>query len=129
MDLGVTAGTAVYAAFAGHVTKFQAHIPANDTSKVYGAQLFMRSHNDMVGAFYPLHRFKYQSWPADRDGRLFGNNAPRAPPHGARRDYRGCPNRRYMGVDIYRDFVALRDTSNIISVTFHQNGHPPSVSY
>jgi murein DD-endopeptidase MepM/ murein hydrolase activator NlpD len=38
MDIGADEGTEVYAAFDGHVTKFQAHDPAADTARVYGAQ-------------------------------------------------------------------------------------------
>jgi Peptidase family M23 len=130
MDLGVKAGTFVYAAFAGHVTKFQPHVPAKDTSKVYGAQLFMRSDNDMMGAFYT--HFTGASLKVSQRiemGDYLGATL---------RDHLhialveiigGAPNGRYMGIDIYRDFVALRDSDKIIKVTFHQNGSPPTVSY
>jgi len=59
MDLGGSPGTAVYAAFEGHVTVFQPHIPAQDPpvtgmdhNGVYGAQIFMRYPNDKMGGFY-----------------------------------------------------------------------------
>ena len=51
MDLAAPAGTSVFAAFDAHLTKVQQHVPAADTGAVYGAQLFMRSPNDMMGAF------------------------------------------------------------------------------
>jgi murein DD-endopeptidase MepM/ murein hydrolase activator NlpD len=52
MDIGGSQGTAVYAVFDGHITKFKPHNPAQDNSRVYGAEIFMRSPNDMVGGFY-----------------------------------------------------------------------------
>ena len=52
MDLGADAGTEVHAAFDAHITRFTPHTPSSDTGKVYGAQLFMRSPNDMMGGFY-----------------------------------------------------------------------------
>jgi hypothetical protein len=51
MDLGGV-DTAVYASFDAHVTKYQAHDPASDTSAVYGAQIFARSPSDKMGGFY-----------------------------------------------------------------------------
>lgn len=51
MDIGAGEGTEVYAAFDAHITKFQPHDPAADSGKVYGAQIFMRSPNDGMGAF------------------------------------------------------------------------------
>ncbi len=53
MDLAAPAGTDVYAAFDAHLTKVQPpHVAATDSGSVYGAQLFMRAPNDMMGAFY-----------------------------------------------------------------------------
>src|SRR5260370_41585890 len=52
MDFAVSVGTEVSAAFDGHVTRYSPHIPSTDTSKVYGAQIFIRSENDMMGGFY-----------------------------------------------------------------------------
>src|SRR4030095_14726607 len=51
-DIGADEGTAVYEAFDGHVTRFQPHNPADDSGRVYGAQIFMRAPNDMMGGFY-----------------------------------------------------------------------------
>jgi murein DD-endopeptidase MepM/ murein hydrolase activator NlpD len=52
MDIGGAEGTPVYASFDGHITKFQPHNPGADSGRVYGAQIFMRSPNDMMGGFY-----------------------------------------------------------------------------
>lgn len=55
MDLGADPGTVVFAAFDCHITKFNPHVPASDGTEMnrsYGAQLFMRSPNDQMGAFY-----------------------------------------------------------------------------
>ncbi|TFV61565.1 hypothetical protein E4P42_01340 [Mycobacterium sp. PS03-16] len=55
MDLGADPGTVVFAAFDAHITRFNPHNPAQDGTEMnrsYGAQLFMRAHNDQMGAFY-----------------------------------------------------------------------------
>lgn len=39
----------------------------------------------------------------------------------------GAPGGRYMGINLYRDFVALRDTANVLTVPFQQNGSPSVV--
>ena len=56
MDLGADAGTTFYAAFDAHITRYNPHNPAIDGAEAngrgYGAQLFMRSPNDGMGAFY-----------------------------------------------------------------------------
>src|SRR5208282_140042 len=52
MDLGAPAGTEVRAAFDAYITRYNPHTPSSDSGKVYGAQLFMRHPNDMMGGFY-----------------------------------------------------------------------------
>lgn len=52
MDFGAPEGTLVRAAFDAHVTRYNPHDPAADTPKVYGAQIFMRAPNDMMGGYY-----------------------------------------------------------------------------
>src|SRR5215212_10283633 len=42
MDLGASPGAEVRAAFDGHITRLNPHVPSSDTSKVYGAQIFIR---------------------------------------------------------------------------------------
>ena len=130
MDLGVETGTKIFAAFKGHVTKFQPHTPKSDTSKVYGAQLFMRSDNDKMGAFYTHF--------TDGPSFALGKTIERGDYLGRTlRDHLhlalveiigGAPNGRYMGVDIYRHFLSMADTSKAVSVVFNQNGSQPFVT-
>ncbi|MGW4371983.1 peptidoglycan DD-metalloendopeptidase family protein [Nocardia takedensis] len=51
MDLGADVGTTVYAAFDGHITKLNRPSGGEMTSS-YGVHLFIRSHDDRMGAFY-----------------------------------------------------------------------------
>jgi hypothetical protein len=42
----------------------------------------------------------------------------------------GAPTGRYVGVDLYRHFLALADLNNTqLSVTFNEDGTPPAVAY
>lgn len=130
MDLGVAEGTEVFAAFAGHVTKFQRHNRQHDTSKVYGAQLFMRYDNDMMGGFYTHiadsnFSVNQRINRGDRLGVTLRDHL-----HFALVEIiGGAPTGRYMGVDLYRHFVAMADQSRIISVKFNQDGSPPDVTF
>lgn len=129
MDLGVEEGTEVFAAFDGHITRFQPHIPSSDTNKVYGAQLFIRSDNDMMGGFYT--HFTNSTFGV-------GQRINRGDRLGVTlRDHLhlalveiigGAPGGRYMGVDLYQQFLGLKDQPWTISVTFKQNGSPPDVT-
>jgi hypothetical protein len=40
----------------------------------------------------------------------------------------GAPRGRYVGVDLFPDFVAISNSSTVISVTFNQDGTPPTVA-
>jgi murein DD-endopeptidase MepM/ murein hydrolase activator NlpD len=129
MDLGVADGTEVLAAFSGHVTKFQPHTPSKDSSKVYGAQLFMRSDNDKMGGFYthitgsPTFSAGQRINRGDRLGKTMRDHL-----HFALVEIiGGAPGGRYMGVDLYAHFLALRDQAGTTSVTFKQDGLPPVV--
>jgi hypothetical protein len=134
MDLGASAGTEVRAAFDAHITRFTPHVPRNDTSKVFGAQLFMRSPNNMMGGFYThitdvpagvgiigavIHR-----------GDLLGKVHPgHGTPHlhlALVEIIGGAPNGRYMGVNLFNHFKALSNTARVSAVTFNQNGSPPT---
>jgi murein DD-endopeptidase MepM/ murein hydrolase activator NlpD len=136
MDLGAIEGTDVYAAFDAHITRYNPHDPANDTSKVYGAQLFMRSPNDQMGAFYTHINFVppeiavgAQVNRGDLLGKVFvvSGGAPHL--HMALVEIiGGAPGGRYMGVDLYSTFLQISNTDSIISVTFNQDGSPPSVA-
>jgi len=129
MDLGVAEGTEVLAAFDGHVTRFLPHTPADDTSKKYGAQLFMRSDNDMMGGFYthftdsPSFVVGQSITRGTRLGKTLRNHLHLA----LVEIIGGAPGGTYRGVDLYRHFLALRDSTLSISVTFNQDGSPPVV--
>jgi murein DD-endopeptidase MepM/ murein hydrolase activator NlpD len=133
MDLGVATGTEIIAAFDGKITKFQPHIASNDSEKVYGAQLFVRYDNDRMGGFYthftnsdPSIRAGQLIKRGDRIGWTLRNHL-----HFAIVEIiGGAPTGRYVGVDLYRHFLALADLNNtILSVTFNEDGTPPTVVY
>ena len=134
MDLGANAGTEVRAAFEAHITKFTPHVPRHDTPKVFGAQLFMRSPNDMMGGFYT----HITDVPAGvgivgtviRRGDLLGKVHPgRGVPHlhlALVEIIGGAPNGRYVGVNLFDHFKAISNTTRVSVVTFNQNGRPPT---
>jgi Peptidase family M23 len=136
MDIGAAETTPVYAAFDGHVTKFQPHDPATDSGKVFGAQIFMRAPNDGMGAFYT----HITDTP---DGLAIGSTISRGdqlgtvfafggiPPHvhtALVEIIGGLPGGQYQGVDIYQFFLDLEsaDPGTVVPVTFMQDGSPPS---
>lgn len=129
MDLGVDTGTEILAAFSGHVTVFHPHSPSGDTAKVYGAQLFMRSDNNKMGAFYT----HFTGGPAFTNGQHIDRGTRLGQ---TIRDHLhlalveiigGAPGGRYQGVNLYRQFLSLRDSSTVLNVRFNQNGSPPTV--
>ena len=137
-DLGANVGTEVRAAFDAHITRSTPHTPSGDSGKVYGAQLFMRSPNDMMGGFYT----HITDVPAELKvgsrisrGDLLGKVYSFAdiPPHlhlALVEIIGGAPAGRYMGVDLYSVFLdmAADKTGAAKSVTFNQDGSPPSVA-
>jgi hypothetical protein len=136
MDLGADAGTEVRAAFDAHITRFTPHVPANDTAKVFGAQLFMRSPNNMMGGFYTHVTdvpARIRIGAAIRRGDLLGKVHPgHGTPHlhmALVEIIGGAPNGRYVGVDLFSEFLAIANTSTVISVTFNQDGRPPTVAH
>jgi murein DD-endopeptidase MepM/ murein hydrolase activator NlpD len=136
MDIGADEGTPVYAAFDAHVTKFQPHDPATDSGKVYGAQIFMRSPNDGMGAFYT----HITDTPAELGvgsvvarGDLLGNVVSHngIPPHlhlALVEILGGLPGGQYQGVDLYQFFLDLEATEpgTVVPVTFEQDGSAPA---
>ena len=135
MDLGAVAGTVVRAAFDAHVTKFTPHTPSSDTSKVYGAQIFMRSPNDMMGGFYTHITDVPKELGVDsivRIGDPLGTVVAREPAHlhlALVEIIGGGPGGTYTGVDLYSLFQDMaKDPSAVRSVTFNQDGSPPSVT-
>jgi murein DD-endopeptidase MepM/ murein hydrolase activator NlpD len=138
MDLGAGAGTEVHAAFDAHITRLNAHNPSHDSGKVYGAQLFLRSPNDMMGGFY-THVTDVPSGLAAGSrvsrGDLLGtvHSFGGIPPHlhlALVEIIGGAPRGRYKGVNLYSFFLTMAadKTEAVRSVTFNQNGSPPTVT-
>jgi murein DD-endopeptidase MepM/ murein hydrolase activator NlpD len=135
MDLGAPRGTDVRAAFDAHITRFAAHVPSRDTAKVFGAQLFMRSPNDKMGAFY-THLTDVPGGIAAgtkiRRGDVLGKvHHGHGTPHlhlALVEIIGGAPAGRYVGVDLFRHFVSTANSTAVSHVTFHQSGSPPTVS-
>ncbi|MER6346568.1 peptidoglycan DD-metalloendopeptidase family protein [Streptomyces sp. NPDC001595] len=135
MDLGAPGGTEVRAVFDGHVTRFNPHDPAHDSDKNYGAELFMRSHNDMMGAFYthitkvPPHIGPGKSITR---GEVLGA-VQHHPPTASHLHLAlveiigGAPHGRYLGVDLYGLFLSTANSSTVTHVKFHQDGNPPTL--
>jgi murein DD-endopeptidase MepM/ murein hydrolase activator NlpD len=135
MDLGANPGSEVRAAFDAHITRFTPHAPANDTSKVFGAQLFMRHPNDMMGGFYTHITDVPGAIGVDtkvKRGDLLGKVHPGfGSPHlhmALVEIIGGAPQGRYVGVDLFKHFVSIANTSTVSHITFNQNGTPPTIT-
>ena len=135
MDLGAVAGTVVRGAFDAHVTKFTPHTSSSDTKKVYGAQIFMRSPNDMMRGFYTHITGVPKELGVDsivRIGDPLGTVVAREPMHlhlALVEIIAGGPGGTYVGVDPYSLFQDMaKDPSTVRSVTFNQDGSPPGVT-
>ena len=133
MDLGADVGTEVRAAFDGHITRLNPHTPSHDTSSVYGAQLFMRSRNNKMGAFYThitdvpsgLHAGSGIS-----RGQRLGQVLPGHPSHlhmALVEIIDGAPRSRYMGMNLFSQVLSIARTASVVTVTFHQDGSQPTV--
>lgn len=137
MDLSGPVGTRVFAAFDGRVTVYHEHEKKNDKPKVYGAQIFARSNNDMVGVFYqhianvpasirkgaPINR-------GDFLGEIYIIKGNEMAPHlhwALVEILGGGSGGRKVGVDLHRKLLAKANTSEIFSVTFNQDGTPPTM--
>lgn len=140
MDLGGAAGTTVFAAFDAHITKYNPHQPELDGTEAngrgYGAQLFMRSNNDGMGAFYT----HISDVP---EGIAVGSQISRGDVLGSVFEFGGISPHvhmaiveitgalvpaNYHGVDsLYAlmQNLTVRDTA---TVNFNQDGTPPWVS-
>jgi putative peptidoglycan binding protein/peptidase M23-like protein len=140
-DLGAPPGTEIVAAFDCHLTKVVPHDPAADTAKVYGAQLFMRSANDMMGAFFT----HLTDVPAElragsvvRRGQRLGTVLFRAgtAPHlhlamveilGGVPAGGSAPEANYRGFSLYDRFTTM-SAGDVLSVEFSQDGNAPTVN-
>jgi hypothetical protein len=139
-DLGALGGTDIVAAFDAHITKAIPHNPAADTPKVYGAQLFMRSPNDMMGAFF-THMTDIAP------GIVAGASVSRGQRLGSVLEFPGtaahlhlalveilggvpaggvAPEANYRGFSLYDQFTMMGGGA-VLSVTFTQDGNPPTV--
>lgn len=143
MDLGAAKGTDVFAAFEGKVSVFHKHEPSKDTAKEFGAQIFARSLNGMMGGFYT----HITDVPATAsDGSAFGLGSTINPGdflgkvhhgHGAPHLHLalveiigGWPKGRYMGISsLHKHFVTAGTTSSatVGRVTFNQDGTQPTI--
>jgi murein DD-endopeptidase MepM/ murein hydrolase activator NlpD len=134
MDLGANGGTEVRATFDAHITRFTPHVPSKDTDRIYGAQLFMRSTNDMMGGFYT----HITEVPAEikvgsqiTRGDLLGKVIDRFPPHlhlALVEIIGGAPGGQYKGVDLYSTFLDMVQSGTVKTITFNQDGSPPTVN-
>jgi len=135
MDLGAPAGTNVFAAFDGNVTHFNPDRRTPPGSKQFGAEIFVRSSNNMMGGFYThvedVPSAVIKGAPITRGNRL-GRIKTFTPPHvhfALVEIIGGAPGGRYVGVgNLLSTFVSISNTSSVIQVTFNQNGTPPTVS-
>ncbi len=135
MDLGAGVGTPVLAAFDAHITRMTSHHPPADSGSVYGAQLFMRAPNNMMGGFYthitnvpPGLTIGSVVCRGDFLGEVFAFAG--IPPHlhlALVEIVGGLPGGQYHGVDLYRHFLDSANTSDVATVTFAQDGTPPTV--
>jgi murein DD-endopeptidase MepM/ murein hydrolase activator NlpD len=144
MDLDAPAGTEVRAAFDGYVTVFHPHDRSKDNSTEYGAEIFVRSDNDKMGAYYThitdvsagLEIARQSKDPSGkvgvvRKGALVGKvfEFPGTPPHlhlALVEIIGGLPGGIYKGVDLFALFKSLANTTLVKSVTFKQDGSPPT---
>jgi hypothetical protein len=132
-DLAVATGTKIVAAFSGYVRKFEQHVSSKDTQKVYGAQLFMRSNNNKLGVFY-THFTRCPGFNVNQRinrGDLLGYSL-RDHLHIALVEIIGgrpgdMPPNSYVGIDLYKNFLELRDSENVMPVEFTQDRKQPRV--
>ncbi|WP_144767106.1 M23 family metallopeptidase [Methylobacterium dankookense] len=138
MDLSGPVGTRVYAAFDAHITVYHPHDKSSDSTKEYGAQIFARSENDKAGVFYQ----HITSVPAaikagakisrgDLLGEVYIIPGSGMPPHlhwALVEIIGGAPGGRYVGVNLHTKLLAKANSSDVFSITFNQNGTPPSMT-
>ncbi|NMR28110.1 peptidoglycan-binding protein [Crystallibacter degradans] len=127
MDLGAPGGTGVHAAFGGHITRLNTQNINLSAGKVYGAEIFMRSHNDRMGAFFThlnsLPTGLSQGSQVTR-GQPLGQVIATSTPH-VHMALVEIVNGQYVGVDLYQLFQSTANTTDTFTVTFHQDGTTP----
>ena len=132
MDLSAPVTTKVVEAFDAHVTRYNPHDTKNDTPKSYGAQIFARSPNDKMGVFYqhltsisPTIAVGATIKRGDPLGEVYIIPRSGMPPH-LHWALVDIVDGKHIGVDIFKAIFPLRNTTNILKVTFQQNGQPPT---
>lgn len=131
MDLGAPAETEVHAAFDCHVTKLNTDKIDIIGGPVYGAEIFVRSMNDGMGAFYTHLRdldAAVATGATMSRGQLLGHVAPATSAHVHLAIVEILSKEDYRGVDLYKDMQAISETDQVLTVTFSQDGSPPTVN-
>ncbi|MEZ5209530.1 peptidoglycan-binding protein [Gordonia sp. (in: high G+C Gram-positive bacteria)] len=130
MDLGAPGGTPVYAAFDGHVTRFNTGNIDKTSGKFFGAELFVRSPDDRMGGFYT----HFREVPAEvkpgatiSRGQYLGTLVPVAGSPHVHLALVEIIGTKYQGVNLYSWFDATVGSDAECTVTFHQDGSAPSI--
>jgi murein DD-endopeptidase MepM/ murein hydrolase activator NlpD len=145
MDLAAQMSTEVSAVVDGHVTVFHPHKRSADTSKVFGAQVFIRSKaaatgrdfsDDKLSSFYThitdvpasLHVGSFVR-KGDRPGKLFHAGATHLQ-LALVEIIGGAPGGRYKGINIFKDIrnMAMAPTAKTLSAMFKQSDSPPAAT-
>jgi murein DD-endopeptidase MepM/ murein hydrolase activator NlpD len=136
MDLAATPGTPVLAAFDGHVTRFNPDRPTPPGAKGFGAEIFVRDASDKMGGYYthitdipPSVLAGAKVSRGDTLGTV--KKWPGGPSHlhfALVEIIGGAPSGTYKGVNLMSTFDSLSNTTNVVTVTFNQDGTPPTVS-
>jgi murein DD-endopeptidase MepM/ murein hydrolase activator NlpD len=128
MDLGAPAGTEVRAAFDCHVTNLDVSNVDKAGPPIYGAQIFVRSDNDLLGAFYTHIKglpagLKVGSQIARGD--VIGRVSPSTGATHVHLALAEIVNGQNVGVNLAKFFVSIENTTAVTRVTFLQDGRPP----
>ena len=130
MDLGAPGGTPVHAAFDGHVTRLNLGNIDKTAGKQFGAELFVRSHNDLMGAFYTHFRELPAELTAGANvtrGQYLGTLVPVADSPHVHFALVEIVGGAYRGVDLYSWFDRTVGSEEECVVKFHQNGSQPTI--
>jgi hypothetical protein len=135
MDLGAPGGTPVHAVFDGHVTRLNLANIDKTTPPVYGAEIFVRSHNNLMGCFSthlnqlaPGLSVGSSISRGDVLGHVVGTATS---PHlhlAIVEIIGGPPAGDYRGVNLSRWFRDTANTTTVGTVTFYQDGRTPTIN-
>ncbi|NKY25874.1 peptidoglycan DD-metalloendopeptidase family protein [Nocardia gamkensis] len=134
MDLKGKPGAKVYAAFDGTVSVYKPHTPADDTSKIFGAQIFIRYPypTGQMGGFYTHITGVPSAIAVGKDvsrGDFLGKIIDRGPASHLHHAVMEYVSGAKVGVDLYSFYLALQTTYSAyaLPVRFKQDGNPPEV--